>query len=245
MLRTIYVAINMIIMLLLILIMYPFFWVIGLFSKKARSRATLFLVQNGFRIFTWHCGVKVTVKGKENIPTDHPVLFVGNHRSFFDILVCYQLVKTPTGFIAKKSMEKLPLVSWYMPFVHCLFLDRDNIKEGFKTILQGISYVKEGISLWIFPEGTRNKVADLPLLPFKEGALKIAEKTGCPVIPVAITGTAAIFEDHFPIVKGGPVTVTFGTPIILQDLPKEDRKFPGSYTQKVIEHMLEKELTAD
>ena len=80
-------------------------------------------------------------------------------------------------------MEKIPILRTWMANVNCLFLDRKNIKEGLKTILQGIEKVKNGISIWIFPEGTRNTNEDITeLLPFKEGSLKIAEKSGCPVI---------------------------------------------------------------
>lgn len=101
-------------------------------------------------------GVKVTVIGEENVP-DEPVLFIGNHRSFFDILLTYSRCRNLTGYVAKKEMEKIPLLSTWMRFVHCLFLDRENPKEGLKTILQAIDYVKNGISICIFPEGTRNK----------------------------------------------------------------------------------------
>lgn len=81
-------------------------------------------------------------------------------------------------------------------------LDRSNIKEGLKTILTGIEKVKGGISMWIFPEGTRNKSEDpADLMEFHEGSLKIAEKSGCPVVPVAITGTDDVFERHMPWIR--------------------------------------------
>ena len=78
-----------------------------------------------------------------------------------------------------------------MKNLHCLFLDRKDIKQGLKTILEGIEKVKSGISICIFPEGTRNKVNDT-FLPFHEGSFKIAEKSGCPIIPMSIYNSAAI-----------------------------------------------------
>ena len=135
--------------------------------------------------------------GFENIP-DEPVLFIGNHRSFFDILLTYSRCPRLTGYVAKKEMEKIPLLSTWMRFVYCLFLDRKNPKEGLKTILQAIDYVKQGISICIFPEGTRNKGEELSMLPFKEGAFKIATKTGCAIVPISMNNTAAIFENQFP-----------------------------------------------
>ncbi len=87
--------------------------------------------------------------------------------------------------------------------------------------------------------GTRNENQDLTdLLVFHEGSLKIAEKSGCPVIPVAITGTAEIFERHFPLVRPSHVVIRYGEPIYLKELPPEKKKFPGAYTREVIAGML-------
>ena len=112
-----------------------------------------------------------------------------------------------------------------------------------KTILQGIDYIKQGVSIWIFPEGTRNKNEDeTQLLPFKEGSLKMAEKTGCPIIPVAMRGTINIFEKQFPKIRPQHIFVEFGQPIYLKELSKEERKFAGAYTQHIIEHMLKSDF---
>ena len=152
-------------------------------------------------------------------------------------------VPSLTGFVAKKEMEKIPLLSSWMKLVNCLFLDRVNLKEGLKTILAGIEQVKRGVSVWIFPEGTRNKNDNpLDLLPFKEGSLKIAEKSGCYVVPVALTGTAEVFEQHFPKIKPSHVTITFGEPFHTKELPPEVKKFPGAYTEEQIKAMLTLQL---
>ena len=144
--------------------------------------------------------------------------------------------------MAKKEMTRYPVLSDWMRLVNCLFLNRDDIKEGLKTILEGIEKVKQGISIWIFPEGTRNENEDiLDLLPFKEGSLKIAEKSGCPVIPVAFTGTADIFESHIPFMRPSHVTIEFGEPIYVKKLPPELRKRSGAYTRDRIIEMLKKE----
>lgn len=203
---------------------------------------SLNIVKRAFSVILKVSGVKVTVKGTENIPPDRPVLYVGNHRSYFDILVGYTTVPGLLGFVAKKEMIKWPFLSQWMVQVNCLFMDRENVKEGLKTILQGIEKIKRGVSIWIFPEGTRNRNAsETELLPFKEGSLKIAEKSGCPVIPVAITGTADIFEKHIPIIRPAHVTIEFGEPFIVKELSPEQRKFPGAYTRERILEMLERE----
>lgn len=215
---------------------------LGKKDQDKMEEESLRIVRKMFVKILKMAGVEVTVKGYEKIPKNRPVLYVGNHRSYFDILVGYTTVPGRVGFIAKKEMEKIPLLSGWMINVNCLFLDRKNIKEGLKTILAGVEKIKRGVSVWIFPEGTRNRNSDpKELLPFKEGSLKIAEKSGCPVVPVAITGTADIFEKHIPYIIPGKVTIEFGDPIFLKELPPEERKFAGAYTRKRIIEMLQKE----
>ena len=183
--------------------------------------------------------MEVTVIGEENIP-DEAVLFIGNHRSYFDILLTYSRCKRLTGYVAKKEMEKIPLLSTWMRFVYCLFLDRDNPKEGLKTILKAIDYIKKGISICIFPEGTRNTGEELSMLPFKEGAFKIATKTGCPIIPISMNNTSDIFENHMPRIKKVHVVLEYGTPIYPNELAPEDKKHIGAYCQNIIQETIHK-----
>ena len=239
MIRLILVAIFLILFLVIFSPALIVEWIIGRFNPERKSKSSLWLVQKAFGIILFLSGTKVDVIGRENIPDDQPVLYVGNHRSYFDIVIGYRLIKGECGFIAKKEMEKIPFLRRWMKNIHCLFLDRKNIKEGLKTILAGIDKVKHGISIWIFPEGTRNR--DAGMMEFKEGSMKIAEKTGCPIIPVAMTGTAEIFEKHIPWIKKSHVTVTFGKPINIKTLEKDQKKFLGAYTRDVILSMLPEE----
>lgn len=216
-------------------------WLVAKKRPEEMQQHSLRIVQAMFRLILRLAGTKITVIGKENIP-DGSVLYVGNHRSYFDILVGYTTVPGLTGFVAKKEMIRYPLLSNWMKNVNCLFLDREDVKEGLKTILAGVDKAKKGISIWIFPEGTRNENENyLELLPFKEGSLKIAEKAKRPVVPVAITGTAEIFEKHIPFMKPSQVTIEYGQPIFLDQLIPEEKKRAGAYTRDVIIRMLEAE----
>ena len=214
-------------------------WIIGKFNPYARDISSLRIVQFMFKLILFVAGTKVTVIGEDRIPKDTPVLYVGNHRSYFDVVLTYARCPGLTGYVAKDSMKKIPLLSSWMKRLHCLFLNRSDIKEGLKTILQGIDQMKNGVSMCIFPEGTRNKTDDL-MLPFKEGSFKIAEKSGCPIIPMAITNSADILEAHMPRVKKTHVIVEYGTPIYPNELDKEQKKKIGAYCQNVIAEMLEK-----
>ena len=214
-------------------------WIIAKFNKQAADLGQLRMVQWAFRVILFICGTKVTVIGEENVP-DEPVLFIGNHRSYFDILLTYSRCRRLTGYVAKKEMEKIPLLSTWMKNLYCLFLDRDNMREGLKTILQAIDYVKNGISICIFPEGTRNNGEELSMLPFRDGALKIAEKTGCAIIPISMNNTADIFEAHFPRVKKVHVVIEYGKPIYPKELDKETRKHLGIYCHDLIQDTIKK-----
>lgn len=222
----------------------PVFFVYKQISKKNPQKGdTLALrsVQRAFRFLLFITGVKTTVIGEENIP-DEPVLFIGNHRSQFDILVTYARCKNLTGYVAKKELEKAPLLNNRMRALHCLFLDRENIKEGLKTILKAIDLIKNGVSICIFPEGTRNLGEEGSLTEFKEGSFKIATKTGCPIIPISLTNTAAIFENQSPRIKPAHIIIEYGAPIYPSELDKEAQKHLGLYCSNIIKETLDKNI---
>lgn len=241
MIRFILVVLTVVLFLVLFIPVMALEWVIGKFNIQAKSISSLRIVQGAFRLILWISGVKVTEIGRENVPEDQAVLYVGNHRSAFDILLLYVRCHRPTGFVAKKEMEKYPLLRVWMRYLHCLFLDRENIKEGLKTILKAIEYAKSGISICIFPEGTRSKSEDeLDMLLFHDGSFKIAQKSGCPIVPVAMNNTSAMFEDQFPRIKRRHVVIEYCKPIVLSELSKEDQKHIGTYTQNIILETLKK-----
>ena len=239
MIRFILVATFVILFLILSIPLLLIEWIIGKFNMGLKDRSSQKIVNWAFRVCLFLAGTSVTVIGQEKVPTDRAVLYVGNHRSYFDIIITYARCPRLTGYIAKKDMEKVPLLRTWMRRLHCLFIDRENVKEALKTILAGIDNVKNGISMCIFPEGTRNKTDDL-MLPFKEGSFKIAEKSGCPIIPMAITNSADVLEAHMPRVKKAHVIVEYGKPIYPNELDKEQKKKIGAYCQDVIAEMLEK-----
>lgn len=212
--------------------------VIGLFNHKAQVASSQAIVSRAFSMLLFICGVKKTVIGVENVPKNEPVLYIANHRSYFDIAVAYATIPTLTGFIAKKEIAKVPILRTWMRFLQCLFLDRSNIKQGFETILKAIDQVKAGYSIFISPEGTRNHGKEL--LPFHEGSFKVAQKTGCAIVPVSISNADAVYENHRPWIRSAHVIIEYGKAIYVKDLPKEQQKFIGSYVQGIIRDTLEK-----
>jgi len=239
MIRLILVVVFVVLLLILSIPIMLVEWLIGKKNPSLKERSSLAIVNRAFRVVTFLAGTQVTYIGEDNIPTDTPVLYIGNHRSFFDIVLTYPRVPRPTGYIAKIELAKVPLLSIWMRNLHCLFLDRGDVKAGLKTILAAIDLMKNGTSICIFPEGTRNKV-DGTLLPFHEGSFKIAQKAGCPIVPMTITNSAAILEDHFPWIRKANVTVEYGKPIYINELPPEQRKQLAPYVQEIIKETLAK-----
>lgn len=233
MIRLIFVALFVVLFLILSIPLLIIEWIIGKCNMDLKNKSSLAIVNWAFRVVLFLAGTNVTVKGEENVPKDEPVLYIGNHRSYFDIILTYVRVPRPTGYIAKKEMLRWPLLVNWMRNLHCLFLDRNDVKQGLKIILSAIDKVNSGISICIFPEGTRNKT-NHTFMEFHEGSFKIATKTGCPIVPMTIYNSADIFEDHLPKIKKANVILEYGKPIYIKDLPKEDQKKIGAYTQNVI-----------
>ena len=111
MIRIILVAIFLLLYSIISLILYPAVWLIGKFNKKAKDKSSLFIVKNSFKVVRFLSGTKTTVIGYDRIPKDEPVLFVGNHKSYFDIVISYSLMPGLTGFVAKKELKKVPVIS--------------------------------------------------------------------------------------------------------------------------------------
>lgn len=177
-------------------------------------------------------GVNVIVTGAENIPKEN-VLFVSNHEGNFDIPTIMTYVEKPKGFIAKKSIEKIPIVNEYMLLMHSLFIERDNVKEAGKVILESIKLLKSGTSLVIFPEGTRSKSSQVS--EFKDGAFKIATKASVPIVPISIFGTYKVMEENNNKIVGQTVRLCIHKPISTAELSKEEIKELPAKVRKIIE----------
>lgn len=238
MIRMLLVGIFLLLFFILGLPVLGILWIWGKFDKPSADLANLRVVQWAFKVILFLSGTKLTVLGEENVPKDCAVLYICNHQSYFDTVITYSRCPGLTGFISKDSLEKVPILSVWMKRLYCLFLNREDVKEGLKVILKGIDQIKHGISICIFPEGTRNLHSAKPL-PFKEGSFKLSLKTGCPIIPIAISNSGSIFEAQFPLIKKTPVVLQYGKPILPQELDADTKKHIGAYTQSVIAQMLE------
>lgn len=183
-------------------------------------------------------GVTVKVSGNENVPVNEAVVFVSNHQGNFDIPILLASIEKPKAFIAKTELANMPLISTWMKYMNCVFMDRSNIRQSLKIISQASDYVKEGYSMSIFPEGTRSKGKEMG--EFKPGSMKLALKAEATIVPVAIRGSYKIMEENGIIIKPGVVEVVIAKPIPTRDLTKEQARDLSDLVREKIQTELQK-----
>ena len=180
-------------------------------------------------------GVQLTVTGLENIPKDTACVFVGNHRSYYDIPLLLASLDAPHGILAKDELEKIPLLNRWMKLLGCVFVQRDDVRASVRALNDATAIVQSGKSFVIFPEGTRYKGEEGGAGEFKNGAFRIAIKTGAPVVPVAISGARALFENHGNLCSPGAVHIKVLPPIQTAGMSKaEQKQLPDAVRQTIL-----------
>lgn len=233
--------INALFLIIFFIISIPLFlveFIIGKFNRRAMHASSQKIVVAALKVIIFLSGTKLTTIGVDNVPKEEAVLYVANHRSIFDIVVSYVTLPNLTSFISKIETKKIPFLRTWMGFLQCIFIDRDDIRQGLKVVLKAIEQVKDGYSIFISPEGTRNHGKEL--LPFKAGSFKIAEKAGCAIVPVSISNTDAVFENQLPWIRRANVVIEYGRPIYPKDLDREQLKTINTHVQGIIRDTLEK-----
>jgi len=161
-------------------------------------------------IFKFKCNP--TVIGKEMIPKEGPIILCGNHMHVLD--QCGPLLATDrvVHYMAKREYFDDVKTRWFFKMVGCISVDRGNPENAKKAKEKAIEILKDGGAIGIFPEGTRNKT-DAFLLPFKFGAVSMAQKSGATIVPFAVTGKYK---------RDGNLIVRFGNPFKVDDLSLEE-----------------------
>lgn len=177
----------------------------------------------------------VEVIGAENILSE-PCVFVGNHQAIYDAFVLIYCINTPTGFIAKKEITKIPLIYGWLKSTHSVFLDRSNIKDGIRAINEGVDNLSKGFSMIIFPEGTRSLASNMG--EFKKGSIKLALKANAPIVPFTLDGTYKVLEVGNQV-RGHKVTIKFHKPIYTSELSKEDQKSINETVYSIVSNGLQ------
>jgi 1-acyl-sn-glycerol-3-phosphate acyltransferase len=166
-------------------------------------------------------GSKVTVSGQHLIP-DGPVVFIANHEGNFDVPVLLGFIEKPFGFVSKVEVKKVPVLSSWMQVMNCVFLDRKDRRQAIRSIQEGVTLLRQGHSMIIFPEGTRSKGG--PVSAFKAGSFRLAKGAGVPIVPISIAGTSDVFEKNNRLIRPASINIIVGEPIDPQVIKNTELK---------------------
>lgn len=217
-------------------IFYGFFHILGL-NKLAHiiSRGFYYIVCWWMLVFL---GGWIHTEGRENIPSkEEGVVFAPNHNSVCDVPLFYFGARRFPAMMAKAELFRIPLVHAMLISLHCIKIGRQSAHGVVEAIRMSVKHLEKGESLVIFPEGTRSKTGEIGT--FKSGAFKVAERTGCKIVPVVLKNDRKLLEgaDHFGIV---PIYIKFLPPIDTKALTPEEQKNLGPIIEKEVRAEWEK-----
>lgn len=174
----------------------------------------------GARMWLNLCGVRVEVKGIENLEDGKNYVFVANHRSYLDTAALFRYAGRRIGLVAKKELLKAPILGQGMGFVNVIAIDRSNPERAKKSMEKARQVIEMGYSFGVFAEGTRALPGEL--LPFKKGAFHLALQTGADIVPVAIKNTDVLMGKKSGVLFPGKMTIVLLPPIKIADYKGDD-----------------------
>lgn len=163
-------------------------------------------------VMCWCTLVKVTINGRENIDKDTSYVFVANHQGAYDIFSIYGFLGHNFKWMMKKSLEKIPFVGYACRRAGQVFVDNSSPAAVKQTMQEAHDHLQGGISVVVFPEGTRSKNGKIK--SFKRGAFQLAVELNMPVVPITISGAYEIMPKDAKIPRWGHITLTIHKPIV-------------------------------
>lgn len=203
-----------------------------------RIRGQVCRIARGWgHLMCWLGGARIHRRDSSGLTPDEAVLFVSNHQGDFDIPILLSQGGRDLAFVAKKELGKLPLVSNWMYLLGCIFLDRDDRRKQVAQIRQTVEHLREGLSMVIFPEGTRSRG---PVMrPFARGSLNIAERAGVRIVPVTLKDSYQLKPEGVWGLPGGKVEVIFHPAVDPAKLDAETRSRLHEHVQAIIQSGLD------
>lgn len=197
------------------------------FPFDYRGKITYVLTRAFSKITLAVSGVKLEVEGSEFINKGESYIFVTNHQSMFDIPILMQAAPANIRFIYKKSLTQIPLFGWAMYLSGYIPINREDARSAMKTLKDAAKRLKHGISLVIFPEGTRSE--DGSLGEFKRGTFILADGSDAKIIAGTIIDSYKILSKGKLHINGGNVKVILSKPMEY----KKDKEFLQEIKQMI------------
>ena len=183
--------------------------------------------------------VKIEVYGKENIPKENGFIMYPNHQGMYDMLALIDVTDKPLSVVAKKEVGNVPFLKQVFACINAKIMDREDIKQSLKVIIEVSKEVANGRNYVIFPEGTRSKNGN-KLGEFKGGSFKAATKVKCPIVPVALIDAYEPFDSQS--ISKAVVQVHILQPIVYEEYKDMKTTEIALYVQKLIQETIEKVL---
>jgi 1-acyl-sn-glycerol-3-phosphate acyltransferase len=192
-----------------------------IFLQIIRRRLWLYpLCLWGARAWLKACGVRVKVKGAENLEEGKGYVFISNHRSYLDTATLFGFTGRRIGLVAKNELLKVPILGPGMSFVNIIAIDRTNAESARLSMQKAKDVIDNGYSFGVFAEGTRAMPGEL--LPFKKGAFHLAMQTQAPVVPVAIKVSDSLMGKRTGVAYSGTIEIVFLEPVETKGLSVEN-----------------------
>ncbi len=179
--------------------------------------------------------VKVRVEGLEHLNGKGPYIFMSNHQGYYDIFTLLSHLPYQFKWLAKKELFSVPILGWTMAAVGYIRIDRGGTRDTVRAMDEAAQKIQEGMSVVIFPEGSRSP--DGSIQPFKKGGFTLAIKSKVPIVPIAISGSRDIMPKDKLTVTAGEIRMFVGHPIEIQHYSLKDREL---LMRKVRETITEK-----
>jgi 1-acyl-sn-glycerol-3-phosphate acyltransferase len=139
--------------------------------------------------------VKIDCHGLENLPKETGYVLFPNHQGLFDAMIFLETHERPFTTVSKKEVENVFFLKQVFQVLQSKFIDREDVRQSMKVMMEVTKEVKEGRNYLIFPEGTRSRDKN-NILEFKGGSFKSAMNSKCPIVPVALIDSYKAFDTH-------------------------------------------------
>lgn len=190
-------------------------------KKTAASTAHKYVSRNWARTLFFFFGIRLKIKNKTFLKNDQTYVFVANHLSQLDIPADAIATDHVFKYLAKEELTKIPLMGYIIRNLYISVNRKDKFARA-KSMENMQNNLRQGISVFIFPEGTRNK-SDQPLLDFRDGAFRLAIESQVPIAALTLLNTGKLLSPSRPIeLSPGTITCVWSEPISTKGMTQDD-----------------------
>ena len=218
------------------IVLYTIIWgvlacVIGVVDRSGEG--ILWVARNWIRWILATCHIEVECEGLEHIDPEQPYVFMSNHQSVLDIGALVLTLPVDWRFVAKRELTWVPFFGWALGLSDQIVIDRGNRTSAVRSLQRAAERVRGGISVIVFPEGTRSPTGRMR--EFKSGGFHLAIEAQVPILPATVSGSFHLIPKRSLKVQSGTIKVSYGKPIPTRGLGVEERHALKERVRQAIE----------